>query len=589
MIKIEGHASEHVSFREGLRELWEGGRLCDCTLRSRDRMSFEVHKVVIAAASESLATLLSNDQYREAGQRTVTLDVSGGALAAILSYIYRGVAQLDKQFAPEMVGFAHMHGLKELQGHATKSILASLDMHLAMRMLVDCDVLCLDDVGEECERHVAENFEQSVSDDCFVHLPAACLGRILQRDDLRVPHEAFALGAVMTWRALNKDRDALVGLLLQHVRFSMMDLRTLLMLQRWSQSAGSVGIEMLRGVKMALHVHHANAAFDGPPLKKRRCTMHWWPVIGASSGGSKILDFTDQPVTDITCQDGAVIACHDKCVKRWIPGAQTGQVIAGEGAPINGVNVRAPAKATFGPDGGELFIAETGSLFGPDGGRIIRIRDSIGEVVGGGNIPLRFPVHVSVAGRQIYAADDTMKSIVKLVGGEKQLVVRSNGERNCLNQFHTAYFVVTEEEEIFICDHSNHRVLKWSAGSTSGTVVAGGNGPGDRADQLDKPSGIFLAADRSLYVADTNNHRVMRWCSGASAGVVVAGGHGQGDAPHQLSKPLVIHIDSTGALYVLDNTSTENRCNRVTRWEPTAISVPWMANYPNAKSLLSAT
>ena len=67
-------------------------------------------------------------------------------------------------------------------------------------------------------------------------------------------------------------------------------------------------------------------------------------------------------------------------------------------------------------------------------------------------------------------------------------------------------------------------------------VVAGGNGRGDRLDQLDRPSGIAVERDGAVLVADTFNNRVVRWRAGAQVGEVVAGGNGEGDRVDQLMR-----------------------------------------------------
>ena len=57
-----------------------------------------------------------------------------------------------------------------------------------------------------------------------------------------------------------------------------------------------------------------------------------------------------------------------------------------------------------------------------------------------------------------------------------------------------------------------------------GTVVTGGNKKGDKLNQLNGPTNIFIDQQAVIYVADTANNRVMKWTKGAKKGVVVAGG-----------------------------------------------------------------
>ena len=84
------------------------------------------------------------------------------------------------------------------------------------------------------------------------------------------------------------------------------------------------------------------------------------------------------------------------------------------------------------------------------------------------------------------------------------------------------------------------------------TTVAGGNGSGSAANQVDSPKGITIDDLGNLYVTERNNHRVQKWAPGATVGITVAGGNGQGDAANQLNQPMDVAIDANGDIYVAD-------------------------------------
>jgi sugar lactone lactonase YvrE len=114
---------------------------------------------------------------------------------------------------------------------------------------------------------------------------------------------------------------------------------------------------------------------------------------------------------------------------------------------------------------------------------------------------------------------------------------------------------------LYVADYSKHEVKRWKIGETEGTVVAGGNGQGNRLDQLYNPVGIFVDQDHSVYISDYSNHRVMKWMEGAKEGIVVAGGQGAGNGLTQLNHPRGVVVDQLGTVYV-----TEYNSHRVTRW-----------------------
>ena len=49
-------------------------------------------------------------------------------------------------------------------------------------------------------------------------------------------------------------------------------------------------------------------------------------------------------------------------------------------------------------------------------------------------------------------------------------------------------------------------------GASHGKVIAGGQGQGNRLDQLDRPTDVLIDKEtNSLFIADRWNRRVLRW------------------------------------------------------------------------------
>ncbi|CAF1546367.1 unnamed protein product, partial [Rotaria sordida] len=92
-------------------------------------------------------------------------------------------------------------------------------------------------------------------------------------------------------------------------------------------------------------------------------------------------------------------------------------------------------------------------------------------------------------------------------------VAGGNGEGDKLNQLSLPQRIfVDKHRNIFIADYSNHRIMKWKLNENQGKIVAGGNGKGDRIDQLNYPTDMIVdEEDNSLIIADYGNKRVIRW------------------------------------------------------------------------------
>ncbi|CAF3783159.1 unnamed protein product [Rotaria sp. Silwood1] len=140
---------------------------------------------------------------------------------------------------------------------------------------------------------------------------------------------------------------------------------------------------------------------------------------------------------------------------------------------------------------------------------------------------------------------------------------RRNGTRGETIISNIACYGLTMDDNgsLYVVDEGKHEVRRYKIGDTQGTVVAGGNGEGNRLDQLSSPQSVFVDRDHSVYVSDWGNHRVMKWEEGATQCIIVAGGQGEGNSLTQLHGPNVIVVDQLGTVYVTDSSN-----HRIMRW-----------------------
>ncbi|CAF1619818.1 unnamed protein product [Adineta ricciae] len=179
------------------------------------------------------------------------------------------------------------------------------------------------------------------------------------------------------------------------------------------------------------------------------------------------------------------------------------------------------------------------------------------------------------------------------------------GEGSQTNQLYWPYGIYVDEEDqtVYIADYGNDRIVKWKYGAHHGQIVAGGNGKGNRKDQLNLPTDVVLdkkndsfiicdygnrrvvrwprrssksqqtiiyniacshlAIDNTgdIYVSDCEKNEVRRWTKGDNTGIVVAGGNGRGDSSNQLNSPGYIFVDEDNSVFVSDSNN-----NRVMKW-----------------------
>ncbi|CAF2994404.1 unnamed protein product, partial [Rotaria sp. Silwood2] len=140
--------------------------------------------------------------------------------------------------------------------------------------------------------------------------------------------------------------------------------------------------------------------------------------------------------------------------------------------------------------------------------------------------------------------------------GESQgtVVAGGNGSGNRLDQLPSPQYVfVDRDHSVYVSDGGNDRVMKWVEGAKQGIVVAGGQEQGNGLTQLYYPRGVVADQLGTVYVADWGNCRIMRWPKGATQGSVIVGGNGEGGQSNQLNWPIGLSFDRHGNLYVVDN------------------------------------
>ena len=133
-----------------------------------------------------------------------------------------------------------------------------------------------------------------------------------------------------------------------------------------------------------------------------------------------------------------------------------------------------------------------------------------------------------------------------------------NGRGNRLDQLnHPTYVIVDKDtDSLIISDMENRRVIRWFRQKDKTQEVI--------LDDIDCTQ-LFLDDQRRLYVSDCQKGEVRRYPSGDKRGTLVAGGNGKGNQLNQLSFPTYLVVDEDQTVYVTD---TYN--HRVMKWNRNA-------------------
>ena len=245
-----------------------------------------------------------------------------------------------------------------------------------------------------------------------------------------------------------------------------------------------------------------------------------------------------------------IVDCGNNRIIEWNCNLKIVQIVAGgngEGNRMNQLNY--PTDVIVDKRNDSLIIADR------ENRRVVRwslLNDTNGETIIS-DIDC-FGLTMSSSG-DLYVSDSNQHEVRRWRTGETDgtIVAGGNGKGNRLNQLdYPTYLFVGEDHSVYVSDTDNHRVMKWIKDAHEGIVVAGGKGEGDRLTQLSSPAGVTLDRLGNVYVADWNNHRVMCWLEGCNEGQIIVGGYGEGEKPNQLHGPKGLSFDQGDSLYVVD-------------------------------------
>jgi len=241
---------------------------------------------------------------------------------------------------------------------------------------------------------------------------------------------------------------------------------------------------------------------------------------------------------------------HNQRIVEWKNGATSGQmVVGGKGEGNRNDQLHAPTNVIVDKENDSLIICDRGSK------RVVRWPRRNGTsgqtIISGINC---YGLTMDNDG-YLYASDYDKHEVRRWKIGDPNgtVIAGGNEQGNRLDQLNgPTYLFIDEDHTLYVSDYNNHRVMKWMKDAKEGIVVAGGQGQGNKLTQLKYPCGVVVDRLGTVYVTDCGNHRVMCWPKGATQGSIVVGGNGQGGKGNQLNRPWDLAFDRQNNLYVVD-------------------------------------
>ncbi|UJR17623.1 hypothetical protein I4U23_004519 [Adineta vaga] len=158
----------------------------------------------------------------------------------------------------------------------------------------------------------------------------------------------------------------------------------------------------------------------------------------------------------------------------------------------------------------------------------------------------------------IYISDWIQSAVFKFdkYGKNKQIVAGGNGFGSAPHQLYhpMGIFVAERTGNLYVADFVNQCVRRWAPGSKQGVIVAGGNNIGTDLNQFNYPSAVIVDNDENqIYVSDSINARVVRWVIGQKQGEIIVGADNLTSDPRHMCRASGFKFDKEGNLYVADN------------------------------------
>lgn len=272
-------------------------------------------------------------------------------------------------------------------------------------------------------------------------------------------------------------------------------------------------------------------------------------------------------------------------VQKFAPGCRKGVTVGANlpNAPKYPTNLYVSAD-------GSVYVA---AYFGGKVKRLSKYGDKWVTVAGRNNeMDLTRGVWVDAVGN-VYVTDAAHYRVMKYAPNScyGKVVAGGHGYGSALNQLAKPTSVVVDAAyNLYITDEDNQRVVKWAPGAKCGVVVAGNSltgivPPGGSKNPIyasaTTTSGLAGSSQTILYISDIGRDDVEMWMEGASSGTIVAGGNGAGDKACQLNNPYANYICGN-YLYVADKNNA-----RVQRFDLSSggISTEFTATKPGIYSV----
>ncbi|XP_060097880.1 kelch-like protein 6 [Heteronotia binoei] len=229
---VEFYNNERVKFddtglsmllQSGLENLRLENSLTDVTL-CVGNMKFSCHRVVLAAASNYFRAMFCNDLKEKHEDDIVIKGVDAETMQILLDYTYTSKVLITKENVQKVLEAASLFQFLRMVEACSNFLNGALNPENCVGILRLADVHSLDNLKQQVERYIIQNFTQVLNGDEFLELPLDVLDNVLKSDNLCVTEEAEVFETVINWiRYKMPERLPFLPHVLENVRLPLLD------------------------------------------------------------------------------------------------------------------------------------------------------------------------------------------------------------------------------------------------------------------------------------------------------------------------------------------------------------------------------
>nr|XP_022903653.1 kelch-like protein 17 isoform X1 [Onthophagus taurus] len=180
-------------------------KLCDVTLVV-DGVQIHAHKVVLAACSEFMKTLLTGD-FKESQQATIKLsEINAEAANQVVNYIYGSSIEITIDNVFNILRISRMWFINTLLEECEQFLMESLNISNVLLIWTNFRLLNQNQIKRRAEALLECHFTDIMNSDKFMELEIEELIELLSKDSLSIEAESQVFECAISWIKHDQER-----------------------------------------------------------------------------------------------------------------------------------------------------------------------------------------------------------------------------------------------------------------------------------------------------------------------------------------------------------------------------------------------